>query len=171
MRQLAGTLGAACAVLLLAGCGSSGPPRVASARGTAHAAASASASASTDPQQRARQFAACMRQHGVDMPDPDPGDKNITLPGGEHAKNQAAVQACQHFLGAKAGGRPNAAQLAKLRDFAKCMRSHGIADFPDPDPDTGGFTLSKRAGSDLNGNDPRFQQAETACGQTGPKGQ
>jgi hypothetical protein len=168
MRQLAGALAAACAVLSLAACGSDRAPGVATASGRAHSAA-ASASASSDPQTRGVRFAACMRQHGVNMPDPDPNSKDITVPEGDKTKNNAAIQACQHLLGNKMGGRPSAAQLAKLRKYSACMRSHGIADFPDPDPATGALTLSKQSGSDINPNDPRFQQAEQACSQT-PKG-
>jgi hypothetical protein len=148
--------------VLLAGCGSARTPGVATAGGATRGA-SASASASADPAARERQFASCMRQHGVDMPDPDPGDKNITLPGGDHGKNSAAVQACQHLLGGKLGARPDATQLAKLRAYARCMRAHGIADFPDPDPATGGFTLPKHATGDLDPNDPAFQQAQQSC--------
>lgn len=168
MRRLLGTAGItglAGLVLLLAGCGSARTPGVATAGGATRGA-SASASASADPVARERQFAACMRQHGVDMPDPAPGDKNITLPGGDHTKNSAAVQACQHLLGGKQGGRPDANQLAKLRTYARCMRSHGVTDFPDPDPANGSFTLPKHATGDLDPHSPTFQQAQRSCTST-----
>jgi hypothetical protein len=67
-------------------------------------------------------------------------------------------------LGQSSSGNPG---LAKLEDYAKCMRSHGIRDFPDPvtNPDgTGGaFNINGGPGSDLNHNDPRFQTANQAC--------
>lgn len=57
--------------------------------------------------------------------------------------------------------------LPKMEDYAKCMRSHGIKDFPDPvsNPDGtgGGFNINGGPGSDLNHNDPRFQAANQAC--------
>jgi hypothetical protein len=57
--------------------------------------------------------------------------------------------------------------IAQLEDYAKCMRSHGIKDFPDPttNPDGtgGGFEIHGGPGSDLNQNDPRFQTADHAC--------
>jgi hypothetical protein len=45
------------------------------------------------------------------------------------------------------------------------MRTHGIADFPDPDS-SGNIDLKSlhpAAGSDLDPNDPRFKAALTAC--------
>jgi hypothetical protein len=57
--------------------------------------------------------------------------------------------------------------LVNLEDYAKCMRAHGIADFPDPQPNPGGqggsFEFSGGPGSDLNHNDPRYQAADQAC--------
>jgi hypothetical protein len=54
--------------------------------------------------------------------------------------------------------------------FARCMRSHGISDFPDP---TGGgiaFDLHGSSGSDLNPNNPRFVAAKQACQSLLPAG-
>ena len=54
-----------------------------------------------------------------------------------------------------------------MEDYAKCMRGHGIKDFPDPVPNPGGqgasFQTNGGPGSDLNHNDPRFQAADQAC--------
>jgi hypothetical protein len=59
------------------------------------------------------------------------------------------------------------AGMAQLEDYAKCMRSHGIKDFPDPQPNPGGqgasFQINAGPGSDLNHNDPRNQAANQAC--------
>ena len=68
-------LPAALLVLALVGaaCGSS-PSESADGIATAGGASSKKASAtqgSTDPQQAALDFAECMREHGVDMPDPE----------------------------------------------------------------------------------------------------
>jgi len=66
-----------------------------------------------------------------------------------------------------AGSASGGADLAKLQQYATCMRSHGISDFPDPQPNPGGqggsFQLSGGPGSDLNRNDPRYQAADQAC--------
>jgi hypothetical protein len=50
--------------------------------------------------------------------------------------------------------------------FARCMRSHGVSDFPDPITGSGGhpgFNLQGGSGSDLNSNSPAFQRGVEAC--------
>jgi hypothetical protein len=60
---------------------------------------------------------------------------------------------------------------AKFEAFAKCMRSHGISDFPDPTsgPDGGvGIILNGGRGSDLDPNNPRFKAAQQGCQSLAP---
>ena len=50
--------------------------------------------------------------------------------------------------------------------FARCMRSHGVSDFPDPITGSGGhpgFSLQGGSSSDLNSNNPAFQRGVEAC--------
>jgi hypothetical protein len=50
--------------------------------------------------------------------------------------------------------------------FARCMRSHGVGDFPDPITGSGGhpgFRLQGGSTSDLNSSDPAFQRGVEAC--------
>jgi hypothetical protein len=50
--------------------------------------------------------------------------------------------------------------------FAKCMRSRGVTDFPDPVTGNGGhpgFHLQGGSNSDLNANDPAFQRGVEGC--------
>lgn len=50
--------------------------------------------------------------------------------------------------------------------FAKCMRSRGITDFPDPVTGSGGhpgFHLQSGSSTHLNANDPAFQRGVEAC--------
>jgi hypothetical protein len=49
----------------------------------------------------------------------------------------------------------------KMLGFSKCMRAHGIKDFPDPS--NGGIRLRAGQGSDLNPDNPQFQAAQKAC--------
>jgi hypothetical protein len=58
------------------------------------------------------------------------------------------------------GGSPTAGASAQSQQlaFARCMRSHGIADFPDS-----GRPLQPSPGSDLNLNNPTYQAARQAC--------
>ena len=64
--------------------------------------------------------------------------------------------------------------MAGLFAYVRCMRSHGIADFPDPTPDPGGsgggLSLSGRPGSDLNPGNPQFSAANRACHSLQPGG-
>src|SRR5690242_12273015 len=94
------TLGLA---LALAGCGAApADDGIASAGGATSgggATAGPSASAPVDRQEAQLKFAQCMREHGVDMPDPGP-DGRVRIIGkkGDEASMQKAMQACQHFM-------------------------------------------------------------------------
>ena len=63
------------------------------------------------------------------------------------------------------GGVPTAAQqarfLAQLLKVSVCMRANGIPDFPDPSG--GGLQIQSSQGSDLNPNNPTFQNASKVC--------
>src|SRR6266545_4275835 len=110
MRTAVGTVLLALVVGLVAGCGKAHRTGIASANG-GHGPG-ASPSASVDPEEQARQYAKCMREHGVDIPDPDPG-------GGGGVRIQAkpddptfkaAEEACKDKLpGALRGGGPGGA--------------------------------------------------------------
>jgi hypothetical protein len=110
-----------------------------------------------------------MRQHGVQMSDPtinSQGQVSVNASQTDQATFQAAQQACQSFetAGRIALGGPATNQKpdpTKLLNFAKCMRSHGISDFPDPS--SNGLRLSGGPNSDLNPSNPTFQRAQTAC--------
>jgi hypothetical protein len=65
-----------------------------------------------------------------------------------------------------APGRGGPGPMAQFVDYATCMRSHGIQDFPDPVTSPGGgvaFQIDGGPGSDLNRNNPTFKAAEQAC--------
>jgi hypothetical protein len=48
--------------------------------------------------------------------------------------------------------------LKEQRNYAQCMRSHGVSGFPDPSSN-GGFTTP----SSVDQNSSTFQSAENAC--------
>ncbi|WUI02204.1 hypothetical protein OHR68_10465 [Spirillospora sp. NBC_00431] len=83
-------------------------------------------------------FAQCMRENGVDVPDPGSGDaKSLRLgKGGDRKKLEAAMEKCRSWL--EAGGKLPNMKDPKVRDqfvkFAQCMREHGV-NVPDPGPD------------------------------------
>ncbi|MFI6511047.1 hypothetical protein ACIBCT_25865 [Streptosporangium sp. NPDC050855] len=53
-------------------------------------------------------FARCMREHGVDMADPVPGDGRVMIkrPEGGEAASEKAHKACEHHLPGRPGGGP-----------------------------------------------------------------
>ena len=63
---------------------------------------------------------------------------------------------------------------AQFLAYARCIRSHGVSDFPDPITPPGGgvaFSIHAGPGSDLNPNDPTFKAANQACRTLLPGGQ
>ncbi|WP_370614649.1 hypothetical protein [Mumia sp. Pv 4-285] len=96
--------------------------------------------------EKALEFAACMRENGVPMEDPKPSEDGkgprITIKsekgsGPSQATVEKAMEACRKL--APGDGRPHKPteeQLEKMREFAACMREHGV-DMPDPKADGG----------------------------------
>jgi hypothetical protein len=129
-----------------------------------------------DAQQAALAFARCMRQHGINMPDPKVSGNKITqeLPGGRGGGKgpddptfKAAQQACNKYL--PNGGqpiKPDPQEQQQMLAFARCMRQHGI-DLPDPNPNGDGIVIGPKTG--VNPDDPKFKAAEQACQQYAPK--
>ncbi len=159
--------------LMLAGCGgggkSTGVASLTGGNGGGARHTTTTASRSTVLQLYDK-WAQCMRQHGVQMADPTIGDQggiSIKASGVSNATFHAADSACDslHQAAQQANGGGQATEkpdAAKLLNFAKCMRAHGLADFPDPSPN-GGLQLSGGPGSDLNPDNPTFQKAQQAC--------
>ncbi|WP_433151232.1 hypothetical protein ACQPZ8_14860 [Actinomadura nitritigenes] len=129
--------GAVLAGAVACGGGGGGGDGVASAGGAA-VKASASPSRSLSPEDAQLKFAQCMRQNGVDVPDPGSGHAETMRigKGAGREKLQAAMKKCQSWL--QAGGKLPDLKDPKVRDqyvkFAQCMREHGV-DMKDPDPD------------------------------------
>jgi len=165
MRRL--LLVAAAAMVALTACGSTGggDDNVASINkgGDGKPSGSADPAAGKSDEDRMREFAKCMRDHGVDMPDPEPngGPAVRAMPAdGDGGKMEKASEACKELL--PNGGKPkplSAEDLDKQRKLAKCMRDHGI-NMPDPDPSgEGGMTIG---GPD---DDPgKMEKASKDCG-------
>jgi hypothetical protein len=91
-----------------------------------------------------RAYAKCMREHGVDMKDPDPsgGGISIAIEGGaEKEKVDKANEACKELL--PNGGEPpemTAEDLDKQREMAKCLREHGL-DVKEPTMEEPGINM------------------------------
>jgi hypothetical protein len=175
MRRLITIAALLAAGLLIAACGSSSPSK--------HPA-SASASATVGSPIA---FAKCMRAHGVpNFPDPGAnGNGGFAIQATQRAGSgssmtvdgvtvnapafQSAMQTCSKLM--PGGGAPSAAQSAKMRAAAlamsRCMRAHGVTNFPDPKFGTGpGGGVSVRIGGPGSGIDPSspaFQAAQKIC--------
>jgi hypothetical protein len=128
------------ALFLLAGCGGHGSPSPTTSR-----------SLGADDQKSAYlRFAQCMRANGQpNFPDPV---KDVHGNWGFPAAvgKPVAPAACESLYRQTrsvnegiAGPAPRNVDIAKLRDFAMCMRRHGLYDWPDPTPD-GHFALPGR---------------------------
>jgi hypothetical protein len=154
----------------LSGCAAKKDDRtVASAPGNPTASAGPAASQATDAAAQGRKFAQCMRDNGVDMADPGPdGIIPLNVDKSDEVKVTAASKKCREFL--PNGGEPakmSAQDIAKRRDFASCIRANGLPDFPDPDPDTGRFSVSKDKANILD----KLGDVAPKCQQLGlPKG-
>jgi hypothetical protein len=148
-------------VVLLAGCSASG--------------GSAGATTTTSGQQAAaavlREFVRCARANGMpNLPDLRlDSNGQVSIPPGTPEPPKSVERACRSIwerLPASASGeqeRPPADMQALLR-YARCMREHGMADFPDPQAD-GRFPLPQ---SLRGGKTPSFLRANQACRQLNP---
>jgi hypothetical protein len=120
-------------------------------------------------------FAHCMREQGIDFPDPQTGKggSGFQKLGGDSTPEQikTAEKACAKYRNAL---RPPDLSPEQQQEFkraalanARCMREHGI-DMPDPQFGAGGqATIRMRAG--IKPDDPRFKAAQKACESTMPK--
>lgn len=144
--------------------------------GDATTATTVGADNNGDDAAKAAAFAQCMRDNGIDMPDPqvDGGRVRFGAPpegGGEvdRDKARAAQQACKHLL--PNGGEPpklSAEELEKARQFSQCMRENGYPDFPDPQPD-GGIRIEGGQSGDMDPDSEEWKAAHKKCEQYMPK--
>lgn len=147
----------------LSACGSGGK-NVASGTTPGVNAPGGSATGAGSDQDKEIQFARCMRANGVNMPDPEPGGmiKMSQGPGDDPHKMEAAQQKCRKYM--PNGGTPpklSQADAAKMREFAKCMRQHGVP-MEDPGSD-GAVKIKMTAGSGDSGPSLDDQTAQKAC--------
>jgi hypothetical protein len=125
-------------------------------------------------------YSHCMRSHGVpNFPDPPSGGGiakgSAQEFGVSNSVFDAAQRACQSLIPATGGSAqqeeqrcfvgndcpPSVVQqlLNLMREFSRCMRSHGVPNFPDPTTDSHGqpfFDVSAQGISDAATHSPRF---------------
>jgi len=140
-----------CLGVLIAGCGGSSAPITQQQEVSSYVA-----------------YAACLNKHGVEVQVVRTGglswEAGPGLPGPGSPPALAAERDCKELV--PKGGLdhiPSAAQtaqnLALMLSYAKCIRAHGVPDFPDPT--SKGIRISPSSGIDLNA--PAFLAAEKSC--------
>jgi hypothetical protein len=134
--------------------------------------AAAAATGQTD-EDKARAFAKCMREHGIDMPDPqvNGGKVTIQINGGEKKKVDAAQKACKSLMPNDGKPKaPSAADLDKMRALAKCMREHGV-NVPDPTAQDPGIRIQggekSKVDAVMKACDPDFGKGEHSTSSEG----
>jgi hypothetical protein len=165
-QKAAAIVGTASLALLAAACGAS-PSSTRSV---------GSPSAGASPDSHALAFARCVRSHGVpNWPDPESTgtfDKTKLTPqqlGASSSQIRSAGDACQRLLpntheSSQAGDQQTMSALVK---FARCVRSHGVSNWPDPlsesdpgEPDTPGFPRDMQG---VSQSAPQVKTATDTC--------
>jgi hypothetical protein len=150
------------AAAVIAACGSNSPSSASSSSSGGHLTYA-------QAQQAAVNFAGCIRSHGVpSFPDPTspPEFKSSLASNQQSPAFQSAQTACRHLL--PGGGPPSHSpapshtQTVALLAFARCLRSHGFPNFPDP-TSSGQVTHEMLANAGINLHQPAFQQAADDC--------
>lgn len=135
------------------------------------AEASQAPSETIDDEQAILDLVACLRENGLDIPDPQFGPEGPTFADPSVVMDIDltsdifidAMDACEDYLAAvqpEIDPEQQAEQVEQQLVLAECMRREGIDDFPDPDP-VAGFTFRDMALIDPFDRD--FQVAFTTC--------
>ena len=198
MKRCSPAIAAVAMVVMLAACGNGADGAdddVASLGSTTTVAGDSvpAAEEEVDPEEAMLQYAQCMRDHGIDMPDPQmssdgkgviaiTSEADVDEGGGGPAFSpddeefQAAQEECEPIMDDAIGSieidpEQQAEMREQLLDYAQCMRDQGV-DFPDPTfSDDGRVTMG--VGPDENGEPPSeseqdaMEEANEACATEG----
>lgn len=127
--------------------------------------------------QKALAYSQCMRSHGIaNFPDPTENNGStgsngaayvgvqIGIPEGFDTSSQTYVSANNTCTRQTGWGQVSATQLHQglttLLKYSECMRSHGIANFPDPVETSTGVSLKD---GDIDQNTSQYRAADKAC--------
>lgn len=158
------------AMLALTGCGANGD----SQDGTDDDVASADGSTPDDSEgddggesseplsddelhQKLLEYAQCLRDHGVDVDDPAPGEGiQLQLEGDPHQADEA-MKACEDLAPPAPADEGDGAEREDMLAYAQCMRDNGVEKFADPKPGEG-IDIGPEVAED-----PDFKAAEETC--------
>lgn len=174
--------------LALTGCGGSSNPGVAhisfgKGASSASSTGGSSSESKASPEQAGLAYSKCMRANGVpSFPDPNPGGGGFLFHASRGLLSSPAFKAaqakCQKLIpgGGPPSGptHPSPQTLARFLRIARCMRKHGVSDFPDPrtsapplGPGIGEISNIEEVifvfPSTINRQSPVFTQAAAAC--------
>ncbi|MDQ2630879.1 MAG: hypothetical protein M3Y75_07885 [Actinomycetota bacterium] len=132
------------------------------------------------------EFAECMREHGVEVEDPQPGQAGVIIGkvekkagegGSEPLSDPAtdeAMEACGEIM-EDAAPELSAEEEEEHREqalaFAQCMREHGV-EMPDPEFSADGKMTQRIGGPGAEGpapDSPAFEAAQAACQEAAPE--
>jgi hypothetical protein len=157
----------AAAALLAAAC--SGSPSSTGSGGSPNAGGSATSQPVA--------YTQCMRSHGVpDYPGPTGSGQLPKITSGQQvgvsgARLNAAQGACQRLWPYQAPTQAQQRrQLTADLKFARCMRSHGLPDFPDPTAGPDGPVFVFSASSGIDPHSPQILAKAHACQHVLPPG-
>jgi hypothetical protein len=155
--------------LTAAGCsgaaGDDGGDQIASAGGNGSSDQSSESSEgeapAKDQEERQLQFAECMRDNGVDIPDSADGGVRLRINGEvEREEMEAAMDACRQYApGGEEGFQMSEEEKQQMAEYVDCLQQEGL-EISDPNPETG---VPDDAAEYLMDPDDDTQAAMDAC--------
>jgi hypothetical protein len=114
------------------------------------------------------EWAKCMRENGIDVPDPG-ADGRITITrrpgdGANEEDFEKAEKACEHLRQgiAPPGGQAPEQMQERILALTKCLREKGF-NVPDPDFDQGGGRFRQALPNGIDPESKEFQDAQREC--------
>ncbi len=107
--------------------------------------------------QKLLEYAQCLRDHGVDVEDPAPGEGiQLRFEGGPNQADDA-LQACEDLAPPAPPNEDEGDPREDMLAYAQCMRDNGVEKFADPKPGEG-INIGPEVAED-----PDFKEAEETC--------
>lgn len=107
------------------------------------------------------EYAQCLRDNGLDVEDPAPGEGIAIQNEGDPSQADPALAACEHLAPPPPpeaeGDSADEDSREDMLGFAQCMRDNGVEAFEDPQPGEGVHIGPEVA------EDPDFESAERTC--------
>ncbi|MEU3282559.1 hypothetical protein [Streptomyces antibioticus] len=116
------------------------------------------------PAEKSKKYTACLAERGV-APVGGRAGEDAPKQTASPEEVEAALAACKEFAPTAQDmqDKPDAKQLAQMREYVKCLRANGY-DAPDPDPETGGLAVDQNAMKDMD----KLRAAAEKCKDVNP---